>query len=222
MCSNYIPASEISLRDHFGVEPPQAAFKLEAYPGYLAPIIRLPHDEPNADRFECVPACYGMVPHWADMKLARQTYNARTETVFSKPSFRTAWKKRQFCLIPADAFYEPCYETGKAVRWKIALAADRPFAMAGIWDWRPDGPDGKPLISFSMLTINADGHEVMQHFHKAEDEKRMVVILEPQQYQEWLHTPVDKAESFFKRYPAEQLVAVPAPKSPVIETKSLF
>jgi hypothetical protein len=33
-----------------------------------------------------------------------------------------------------------------------------------------------------MLTVNTDCHKVMQRFHKPDDEKRMVVILEPDQY----------------------------------------
>jgi putative SOS response-associated peptidase YedK len=188
------------------------SFKPETYPGYMAPIIRLAHDQPEKE--ECVAACFGMVPHWADLKLARQTYNARTETVATKPSYRNAFKNRQFCIIPTDSFYEPCYETGKAVRWNIAHAKDRPIGVAGIWEWRANGSDGQPLISFSMLTINADGHPLMQRFHKPEDEKRMLVILEPQQYQAWLHAAVEEAPSFFVPYLAEQLVAVPAPKPP--------
>ncbi|MDB5772473.1 MAG: response-associated peptidase, partial [Burkholderia sp.] len=67
----------------------------------------------------------GMVPHWADIKLARQTYNARTETVASKPSFRNAYKRGQFCVLPVSSFYEPSYESGKAARWEIANAALR-------------------------------------------------------------------------------------------------
>jgi len=44
---------------------------------------------------------FGLVPHWGDpVKLSRMTYNARTETVSEKPSFRNAWKRRQFGLIP--------------------------------------------------------------------------------------------------------------------------
>lgn len=39
---------------------------------------------------------------WADPKLARQTYNARTETVATRPSFRNAWQRKQFCIIPAQ------------------------------------------------------------------------------------------------------------------------
>jgi hypothetical protein len=52
---------------------------------------------------------FGMVPHWADTRLARQTYNARTETG-RKPSFRNARQRNQFCIIPA-ANFSASYET---------------------------------------------------------------------------------------------------------------
>ncbi|WP_258001046.1 SOS response-associated peptidase [Janthinobacterium sp. ROICE36] len=62
------------------------------------------------------PAMFSMVPHWAEHKLACQTYNARTETVASKPSFRSACKRKQFCTIPVANFFESTYATGKPVR----------------------------------------------------------------------------------------------------------
>ena len=44
-----------------------------------------------------------------------------------------------------------------------------------------------------MLTINADGHEVMKHFHRTEDEKRSIVVLKDAEYQHWLHANHDQA-----------------------------
>jgi hypothetical protein len=78
------------------------------WPGYLGSFIRR---QPYADvGDEAVPAAealnghFGLVPHWSpDTKIARHTYNARTETVVEKPSFRDAWKRGQRCIIPADA-----------------------------------------------------------------------------------------------------------------------
>jgi putative SOS response-associated peptidase YedK len=210
MCSNYIPASKKSLKEHFQVTPPDNDFKPETYPGYLSPVIRLDPDHPQ--QTECVPACFGMVPAWADLKLAKHTYNARSETVASKPTFRNAYKKRQLAIIPAEAFYEPNYETGKAVRWKIAHASGEPLGIAGIWEFRSKGPDGQPLISFSMLTINADDHPLMQRFHKPGDEKRMVVILHPDEYSSWLNAPIEQMPSFLTQFPAGELIAHPDPK----------
>jgi hypothetical protein len=36
------PATPDKLRFHFGVAPPDSDFKEEPYPGYMAPMIRLP------------------------------------------------------------------------------------------------------------------------------------------------------------------------------------
>lgn len=64
-----------------------------------------------------------MIPHWAtDANIGRQTYNARSETVASKPSFRDAWRKGQHCTIPADAIFEPDWRSGKAVPARIVRA----------------------------------------------------------------------------------------------------
>ncbi len=210
MCSNYLPASKEHLKKYFQVTPPDNDFKPESYPGYLSPVIRLNPDVPQ--RIECVPACFGMVPAWADLKLAKHTYNARSETVAGKPTFRNAYKKRQFAIVPADAFYEPNYETGKAVRWRIGHADGQPLGIAGIWEFRSKGPNDQPLISFSMLTINADDHPLMRRFHKPGDEKRMIVILHPEEYASWLNAPIEQVPSFLRQFPAHELEAYPDPK----------
>ena len=215
MCANYLPYELQGLSEHFGIERRMFDFPAESFPGYLAPILRESREFTGV--IECVPAMFGMVPHWADKKLARQTYNARTETIATKPSFRNAWKKNQFCIIPARNIFEPNYETGKAIRWRIEHAEARPLAIAGIWEWRASGPDGLPLLSFSMLTINANEHPLMSKFHKPDEEKRMVVILEPQQYKGWLEGALVSSEEVYRPYPAEQLIAAPDPLSPRVK-----
>ena len=217
MCSSYTPPKPQRLHDYFGVDCLTPEISPEIYPGYLAPLIRLAED--GAVVVECVPACFGLVPHWAELKLARHTYNARSETVASKPSFRHAMAKRQFCVIPAEFIFEPSYESGKPVRWKIARADDKPMALAGIWEWRPNGgPEDRPLVSFSMLTINADTHPLMQRFHGPQDEKRMVVVLEPAQIEAWLQGPEDYA-AYLQPYPAALLKAEAAPRVPLKKAK---
>jgi putative SOS response-associated peptidase YedK len=209
MCANYTPSHLDAISQHHGLERLLFNFPDESFPGHLAPIVRASREITGA--IECVPAMFGMVPHWADTKLARQTYNARTATVATKPSFRNAWKRSQFCIIPAANIFEPNYETGKAVRWRISHAAGRPMGVAGIWEWKASGPDGLPLLSFSMLTVNADEHPLMSRFHKPGEEKRMVAILHPEQYQGWLEGGLASSEEVYRPYPAEQLVAVPDP-----------
>lgn len=216
MCANYIPSTHDQLRQHFQVAPPDSEYKVESFPGYMSPLIRLPRADALPGDRACALGMFGMVPHWAEEKLARQTYNARAETVATKPSFRHAFKHGQFCVIPAASFYEPSYESGKAERWEIAAANGEPLGIAGIWDYKPvaDKENGSQLLSFSMLTINADGHPLMQRFHRPDDEKRMLVILRPDQYDEWLHCPVDEVPVFLERFPADALIARPAPRNP--------
>lgn len=211
MCADYTPSRADQIEDQFGILSQQLDLPPETWPGYTAPILRASHE--SRVELELAPAMFGMVPHWADHKLARQTYNARTETVASKPSFRSAWKRKQFCIIPAANFIEPNYETGRPVRWRIEHADGGPVAIAGTWEYRP----ADQLLSFSMLTINADGHPLMQRFHKPDDEKRMVMILDPDQYQYqyqyqgWLDGSLVSEEDVYQRYPAEMLVVQPDP-----------
>ena len=101
------------------------------------------------------------------------------------------------------------------MRWRIERADGGPVAIAGIWECRP----ADQLLSFSMLTINADGHPLMQRFHKPDDEKRMVMILDPDQYQDWLDGSLVTEEDVYRQYPAELLVAQPDPMQPRSQAK---
>ena len=80
---------------------------------------------------------------------------------------------------------------------------------SGIWEFRPQDL----LLSFLMLTINADGHPLMQRFHKPDDEKRMVMLLDPEQYQGWLNGTLVTEPDLFRQYPAEKLIATADPLS---------
>lgn len=204
MCSNYKAVTRIDhLVSFFGVvrdeneEPPE--FNPEIWPLGLAPMIWLD----DKGRRRVAAGQFGLVPHWAkEVVYGRRTYNARSETVAKLPSFRDAWKRAQRCIIPAEAVYEPCYESGKAVRWCIEQPGAVPMGIAGIWVDHPTlkHKDGSPVVSFSMLTVNAEGHPVFQRMHGPADEKRMVVILDPSDYDNWLTCSPDEATDYFKQW----------------------
>lgn len=214
MCANYKPSSRDLLQQHFQVAAPDSPYGSEAYPADLGPFIRLPREDGVPGDRSAALGMFGLAPHWAKepKKLARSTYNARAETVADKPSFRSAWKRRQFCVIPAASIFEPCYESGKPVRWEITHEDGSPLAIAGLWESKAEGPNGLPLLSFTMLTINADGHPLFQRMHKPGDEKRMVVFLRPEQYDGWVTCDAEEAPAFLQRYPANLLHAHSAPR----------
>ena len=50
----------------------------------------------------------------------------------------------------------------------------------------------------TMLTINADNHPFMSQFHKPEDEKRSIVVIEPEHRQDWLNMHNEDAFELLK------------------------
>jgi putative SOS response-associated peptidase YedK len=192
MCTNFTPTKKNEwVKAHFGVDLPAQAYPEQAYPSYLAPVVVQGH---STGRLACGLARFGLIPAWAkDHKISRHTYNARSETVAEKPSYRHAWRNRQYGLVLVDNFYEPSYESGKAVRTEISLESNEPFAIACLWDRWKQLETGEIVVSFSMLTVNADKHPVMKRFHKAEDEKRTPVIVPESQYKDWLGASVEQA-----------------------------
>ena len=212
MCSHYQAVKERErYRRHFGVEPPADMGKHDLWPGYAGSFIRRhPHVDVGDDAVperEALPGVFGLVPHWSlDLKISRRTYNARSETVAVKPSFREAWKDAHHCIIPADAFYEPDWRSGRPVPTRIERADGAPLGIAGLWSqWK--SRQGESVHSYTMLTINSDKHPLMRLFHKPADEKRMVVILPEERYGAWLKASADQSREFLRQFPAEQLQA---------------
>lgn len=157
-------------------------------------------------------ARFGMIPPWArDETISRKTYNARSETVSDKPSYRHAWRACHFAIALVDHFYEPCYETGRAVRWKIQCADGQPMGIASLWQrWTHPGT-AEVIASFTMLTINADRYPEMRRFHKPGDEKRMPLVLPQSQFATWLGADLQQASAMIAS--ADTVLDMPALES---------
>ena len=209
MCSHYDPViNPKKLQQYFEVTDIPAGMKESLWPGYIGPFIRKHEYADVGDEAvpfrELMTGSFGMIPHWSkDDKIARHTYNARSETVAEKPSFRDAWRLGRHCIIPADAIFEPDWRSGKAVPTRITRVDDKPMGIAGLWTGWRSTVDGQILRSFTMLTVNADDHPFMRNFHKLGDEKRMVVILDEDEYDSWLSAPPEESYIYLNQYPAD-------------------
>ncbi|WP_354687128.1 SOS response-associated peptidase family protein [Cupriavidus necator] len=208
MCNNYIPVQAQLLRDVYGVEPPAAAYPPETWPDYMAPIVRLD----AAGGRQAVLGNFGMMPKSRIPSGVKpfDTTNARSETVGERRTFSAAWKNGQLCLAPASALFEPNYESGpKSVRYRIWARDQENFAIAGLWrDW----PDG--FTSWTMLTVNAENHPLMRRMHAPGKEKRSVVILHRDQWDDWLNcSDPEVARTFLNLYPADLMDTEPAPRA---------
>lgn len=166
---------------------------------------------------ELVNGQFGLVPAWvksaSDAKLrATKLVNARSEILTTSTNFRDAWLKGQRCIVPMMAFHEDDWRTGKAVPTRIARIDGKPMGVAGIWErWAKDGEE---IISFALLTVNANSHALLHRYQTPGSEKRMPAILGEGSYDAWLKAPVDKAKEFMRAYSATLLTANPVQKGP--------
>lgn len=166
---------------------------------------------------ELVAGQFGLVPRWvksaSDAKLrSTKLVNARSETVTTSTNFRGAWLAGQRCIVPMRAFMEDDWRSGKAVPTRIARVDGKPMGVAGLWEsWT--GAEGEVIVSYTLLTVNANSHALMSRYQQPGNEKRMLVILNEGAYDAWLSTRPEKAREFMRSYPANWLTANPVEKS---------
>lgn len=135
------------------------------------------------------------------------TMNVRDDNLGKSSLYGPAWRAGRRCLIPADWIYEPCYETGKNVWHRIGLVDWRTMCVAGIWRTL-QGQDGTEHHTMSMITVSGEGHPIFSRMHKPDDEKRAVVILHPDDWEEWLTTSnIEVARAMLQLYPAKAMAA---------------
>ena len=207
MCSHYQAVkSNAQFERQFGVAPPVDGQAYDIWPGQAGHFVwrHSPALGP-ACALKASSGLFGLLPHWAkDRSFGRHTYNARLETVAEKPSFRDAWAHAQHCIVPADAIFEPDWRSGRAVATRITQASGEPLGIAGLWS-RWHSAEGE-VLSFTMLTINADAHPLMRAFHKPGEEKRMVVVLPKERYADWLQAPAASSMDLIRACQAPELV----------------
>lgn len=128
---------------------------------------------------------WGLIPFWAkDDSIKKFTLNARIETIAEKPAFRNAVSNR--CLILADGFFEWQWLDAKGKRkqkYLLTIPQNEPFAFAGIYSQWTDKQTGEQILSYSILTTQAN--ELMSKIHNSK--KRMPVIVAPENELPWLN-----------------------------------
>lgn len=95
-------------------------------PTQVVPVVRV-----DAAVATVAPSRWGLLPHWKKDETGPPLFNARGETVTSKPSFRDAFKAQRG-LIPMDGYYEwhddgtgkrPYFVSTGEIMWAAALWA---------------------------------------------------------------------------------------------------
>lgn len=127
------------------------------------------------------------------------SFNARKETLASRPAFRKPWKEGLRCIMPLEAFQERANMDGAPIEfknrsWEIVL--DQPYFLGGIWDrWERNG---ESLDSCTVITMDSEGHSKLRSIWH----ERHPFVLREDQVKEWLdpQTSVDKARQMVMQF----------------------
>ena len=170
MCGRFaLQSSAVEMSDYLGVAMPE----LYTPRFNIAPTTPVLAQTDKALTF----FSWGLVPSWSkDVNIGNRMFNARSETVGAKPSFRNAFKRRR-CLVPASGFYE--WKAGANGKQPYFCHLERPLlCFAGIWEHWSDNM-GNELQSCAILTRDSSG--AMRDIHD-----RMPVVVSEEMRPVWL------------------------------------
>ena len=155
--------------------------------GFAHPMIPvITNEDPNYIQF----FRWGLIPVWVKDKktavdLSRRTLNARGETIFEKPSFRSAAKRKR-CIVVLDGFYEHHHQGSKTYPYHITLKSCSIMSVAGLWEEWTDKETGEIIRSVTLVTTV--GNNLLTKIHNNPKLKgpRMPVILPREIERDWL------------------------------------
>jgi len=137
---------------------------------------------------------WGLIPGWVKaedqaQEIRYMTFNARAETLATKPSFKSSFKTRR-CIIPVRGFFEwQDRSTGK-VPWYIYLPGSEIMMLAGLYDsWRKP-LDGSTVNTFTIITTRAN--KLLSEIHNTK--RRMPLILQEEKAEKWLEHETGEKE----------------------------
>ncbi len=167
---------------------------------------------------------WGLVPAWVKdgaqrTRLWNQTLNARGESIFEKPAFRTSARQKR-CIVHVEGFYEHHHFGKKTYPYFIRLKDREHFALAALWEEWKDHTTGTRIHTFSIVTT--EGNDLMKRIHNKPGQgadgqpngPRMPVILAEAEEDLWL-LPIEKEadeatiKALIRPYPADAMEAHP-------------
>ena len=128
------------------------------------------------------------------------TFNAISEEVESKRTFKNAFEHGQRCLIPVTSFFEWRHEGKQKVPYRIGVKGGEVFCVAGLWE------TGDGIDTYTVLTTRANA--LMAHIHNTK--QRMPVIIPDEHHAAWLSpglSPVE-AKALCEPLPDDRMHAV--------------
>lgn len=143
-------------------------------------------------------AIWGLVPHWVKdkeqlSKFWNNTLNARGETIFEKPSFRTSAKHHR-CVIYVDGFYEHHHYNNNTYPFFIHFKNNQPLPLGGLYSEWTNPETSETINTFTIVTT--EGNELLGKIHNNPKIKgpRMPLILTNESEEIWLSSIIEPAD----------------------------
>lgn len=144
----------------------------------------------EAEGLELRPMYWGLIPSWCKdattaTKLWNQTLNARSDSMYEKPSFRAAASSKRGVVL-LQSFYEHHHFGSQTYPFNIRLKTDEPMFVAVLWEEWTDRATGETRPTFSIVTV--EGNELMAKLHNNPklEGPRMPLILNQEDIDPWL------------------------------------
>jgi putative SOS response-associated peptidase YedK len=156
---------------------------------------------------------WGLIPFWVKdgksaQQMAHRTLNARGETIFEKPAFRSSAKNHR-AVVVVDQFFEHHHHKGKTYPFLIKRKDEAPLHLGALWSEWVNKETGEVLQSASIVTTT--GNKLLSKIHNNPKMKgpRMPVILNAPATKQWLDPNQSKAQvqDLIKPYADEALEA---------------
>lgn len=152
---------------------------------------------------------WGLIPRWAKTRddaadIRTKTINARSETIYDKPSYRSAAQAGKRCLIPVTGFYEWHTVGSKKYPFYISTSDQKIASIAGLWDEWPDPETGDLVPTYTLLTT--DANPLLAAIHNTK--KRMPCVLTSEAEHAWLHDDLSEHDAralLADAYPANRM-----------------
>jgi putative SOS response-associated peptidase YedK len=197
MCGRFsLTTTDDDIKKRFNLQNSTFEFKsaTNISPGSMIPIIV------NTNHKDAVLAKWGLIPFWAkDPKIGFKMFNARSETILEKSSFRKPFLSQR-CLIPATGYYEWQHIGDEKIPYLFYLPNQPIFTFAGLYDIWKDA-EGYPLTSCTIITTAPN--EFTRQIHD-----RMPVIIAPELEDKWLDAEnhdQKELQNMLRSYPDKEM-----------------
>jgi putative SOS response-associated peptidase YedK len=138
---------------------------------------------------------WGLIPSWTRTMdqaniIRYKTFNARSESIDSKPSFSSSFTSKR-CIVPVKGFFEWQHVGKEKIPWYIYRADNDIISLAGIYENWTESNTGEIYSTFSIVTSEANN--MMAEIHNSG--KRMPVVLSKSSEIKWIDPGIQREDA---------------------------